>query len=278
MTTIFVSYAKEDAGCAEQINQELEAKGYRVWREPPTLSLQSLLYPRTVEHAILGSAAVILVWSSSAAQSAWVERHIIFAQRLKKPIVPILLDATSLLNTLIIDTTITSQAPCTDTVAHVLPHLPPPDSTDPLILLWEEAAHDSLISIRKRKATIEHAAEMLRGSEYREAALAILEYIAQHDIVSGMRNKASAVIEEDAKKVAQVPPPPFLRPGDSRHIFGARCKNGHISYFDKRRVCVAQEVGVREIEERAGTKLHKLVLKCQECDEELIVHVDCEGY
>ena len=55
---------------------------------------------------ILGSAAVVLVWSSAAAQAAWVARHILFAQRLKKLILPVVLDGTALPNTLIVDSNI----------------------------------------------------------------------------------------------------------------------------------------------------------------------------
>jgi hypothetical protein len=69
MTQIFVLHASNDAQCAEQLRQGLEARGYSTWREPPSLSLESLLYPRTIENVILGSAAVLLVWSNSTAPS-----------------------------------------------------------------------------------------------------------------------------------------------------------------------------------------------------------------
>lgn len=280
MSRIFVSHTKDDAACAESIRQGLEARGYSVWREPPTLSLKSVLYARTVNNAILGSAAIVLVWSGSASQSAWVERHILLAQRLKKPIVPVVLDSTDLPNILTVDNTIAGQAPCVDVTTKLLPHLPAPDSNDPIIALWEQASHDSLISINARKTAIEQASDMLKqeAQPHREAILALLEYIAQHDLMPGVRDKANAVLQEDAKKVAQVPLPPFLNPNDSRHIFAVRCKKGHISYFDKRRVCAAQGEGVREHEKPADTKLQKLVLKCKECGEELPVSIDCEGY
>ena len=69
MTQIFVSHASNDAECAEQLHQGLEARGYSTWREPTSLSMESILYPRTIENVILASAAVILVWSSSAVVS-----------------------------------------------------------------------------------------------------------------------------------------------------------------------------------------------------------------
>src|SRR5437763_11354517 len=96
MTQIFVSHSKEDTECAEHIRQGLEAKGYTTWREPTSLTMESILYPRTVENVIMGSAAVVLVWNSTAAQSEWVERHILFAQQLKKTIVPVGIDGTGL--------------------------------------------------------------------------------------------------------------------------------------------------------------------------------------
>src|SRR5947209_9485663 len=116
MTSVFVSYAKEDGACAEAILKGLEAKGYRVWREPASLTVESILYPRTIENEILGSAAVVLLWSGSAASSEWVERHVLFAQRLKKVIVPVLLDGTTLPNTLIVDRTFSGQVSCGNVV------------------------------------------------------------------------------------------------------------------------------------------------------------------
>src|SRR6266849_430500 len=142
MTQIFVSHASNDAECAEQLRQGLEARGYSVRREPTSLSMESILYPRTIENVILGSAAVILVWSSSAAQSEWVERHMLFAQRLKKLIVPVVIDRTDLPNTVVSVKPITSDPPCTDVMAQLPIDFPQPDSADPLIVLSEQAAHE----------------------------------------------------------------------------------------------------------------------------------------
>lgn len=119
-TQIFVSHTRDDAACAESICHGLEARGYNVWQEPSSLSMESILYPRTIENVILGSASFILVWSSSAASSEWVERHILFAQRLKKLIVPVMIDDTDLLPTLIVNTIITNQVPS----AKVMEQLP----------------------------------------------------------------------------------------------------------------------------------------------------------
>src|SRR5438552_341610 len=152
MITVFVSHTQEDIACAESLRRELEAKGYRVWREPASLSMESILYPRTIENDLLRSAAITLIWSSSAAQSEWVERHILFGQSLKKLIVPVVIDGTGLPTTLIVDTMITSQVPCADVMKQLPPDFPSPNSTDPLIVLSDRAAHEY---IRERKAAID---------------------------------------------------------------------------------------------------------------------------
>src|SRR6266702_1994961 len=271
MTQIFVSHASNDAECAEQLRQGLETKGYSVWREPTSLSMESLLYPRTIENVILGTAAVLLVWSSSAAPSEWVERHILFAQRLKKLIVPVMIDDTDLPTTLIVDTIITSRVPCADVVAQLSPDFPSPNSTDPLIVLSERATHEY---IRERKAAIDQAAEMLQRGEHREAVLSLLEYLAHNDLMMGVRDKAQEVLDDDAKKVTPLP----LRPNESRHIFGVRCKNGHVSYFDKHRVCSAYKEVTRDSRQSAGIELDELHLKCDQCGVEVVAREDCRGY
>jgi hypothetical protein len=96
MTRIFLSYAPENATCAGALRTGLEAQSYTTWREPPYPNPNSASYPHLIETAVLGSAAVVLIWSQHAAQTAWVERHLLFAQKLKKPIFPLLLDHTSL--------------------------------------------------------------------------------------------------------------------------------------------------------------------------------------
>jgi TIR domain len=270
MTRIFVSHTKEDVDCAEHIRQGLEAKGYTTWREPTSLTMESVLYPRTFENVILGSATFVLIWSRNAASSEWVERNILFAQQVKKPIIPVVTDGTDLLNTLIVSTTISGQSSCTEVTAQLLPHLPPEGSTDPLIVLCEKAAHEF---IRMRKEDIDQAADMLKRDEQREAVLAILDYLAHNDLMMGVREKAQEALDADAKKVTT----PAFRPEDSRHIIGVRCKNGHITSFDKRRICSDEVTIVRSVQ-RAGLELDERDLTCGECGVAVKVHVDCRGY
>src|SRR5260370_8455985 len=121
MTTIFVAHTQEDVQCAEQMRKGFEMQGYTAWREPSTLDPSSPTYPRIVETAILGSGAVILVWSASAAKSQWLQRFIAFAQRLQKQIVPVVIDGTSLPPTLLSVEQITGQTPYTTPLPQLLP-------------------------------------------------------------------------------------------------------------------------------------------------------------
>jgi len=305
-TNIFVCYAQKDVECVEEICQGLETKGYSVLREPDPLALETNLHPHARETIILGSAAIILVWSGHAAQSESVARYILFAQQLKKLILPVVLDRTSLPKTLIYDTSIIIQASCSDAVLQLKPYLPVPDSTDPLIRLSERATHEF---IRIRKEAIDQGAEMLKRGEHREAVLAILEYLAHNDLIIGVREKAQKVLDADVKKDE---PPPF-RPDETRHIFGVRCKNGHVTYFDKRRVCALSSSSrsretqpikrlyrkalegeldsertrsTGEISQPMREPFHKTINKyldefslyCDTCNEVVIVRIDCEDY
>src|SRR5438128_1197254 len=133
MVTIFVCHAREDDIYAEEIRKQLERQGYRTWRELQSLDLYSLQYPPTIEHEILKSVAMVLLWSRSAEQSQVITQQALFAQSLKKLLLVIVLDGTSLPNVLIANTIISSQLPPTDVITQLMPHLPAPNSTDPLI-------------------------------------------------------------------------------------------------------------------------------------------------
>ena len=273
MPQIFVSHAPQDAECAEQIRQGLEAGGCATWREPASLSIESILYPRTIENVILSSAAVVLVWSSSAAQSEWVERHLLFAQQLQKLILPVLLDEADLPNTLVAVSPIRGHASCADVAAQLLPRLSPSASEDALLKLEEQAAHQY---IRERKEAIDAAAAMLQRGEQREAVLAMLEYLAHNDLMDGVRVKAREALAPYTKQAAASPAPANAR--DSRHTFGVRCKNGHVSYFDRREVCSAHTKFPRETRQSAGQELDELLLKCETCGVEVAARVDCSKY
>ena len=279
MTSLFLTFAKADQACAEQLRQGLETQGYRVWREPTTISQQLALYARTIEQQILGSAAVVLLWSAEAAQTEQVEQRITFAQSLLKPVLAVTLDTTPVPASL--TASIAAHASCADALVQLLPHLPSPQSSDALLTLCEQAAHEYL---RERKAAITRGAEMLARDEQSDAVRATLDYLAQHDLMMGVREMAQEVLDADTKRHAPAPTQaPFqLRPEDARHIFGVRCPNGHVTYYDKRLVC-SHETLVRLVREGTNATNEREIpmeLPCGTpgCGDVVAVKVDCRGY
>lgn len=244
-----------------------------MWREPAYPDPNSISYPRLLENAILGSAALVLAWSSYAAESGWVERHLLLAQRLRKKVFPIVLDGTNLPNIWVGDAVLLDQVPGADIALSLIeqPAFPSSVSTDTLIVLSEKAAHEF---IRVREEAIEQAADILRRDDphdapLREAVLEVLEYLVRNDSMMRVREKAQKVL--DVSTNSHYPP-------DSRHVFRVRCKNGHVSSYDKRVVCNAYRDVRRELRARGGKEVDELHLTCAECGCCVVVRVDCEGY
>ena len=277
MTAIFIACIENDSQCEEQLRQRLEVQGYNVWHQPTSLTLESITYPRTIENVIAGCAAVVLVWSKSAVSSAVVTRHLLFAQKLKKPIFPILLDQVSLPTTLVGGTPLAVQDTCTDAVAALLTqaHFPQPQSTEPLVLLCEQATDEKIL---RRKEAIDTATEMLKRGEQREAILALLAYLAHSDLMMGVREKAQDALDAIAAAQTVPPLPSFINPADARHMHLVRCKNGHVTYFDKRIVCTAHADIWRKNTKQAGSQPDELHLTCETCNIEVVAYIDCREY
>jgi len=71
VSDVFISYARSTAKQAEQISEALRALGYSVWRDddlPPHRA-----YAEVIQERLIGAKAVVVVWSSEAAKSEWVQ-------------------------------------------------------------------------------------------------------------------------------------------------------------------------------------------------------------
>lgn len=272
MTTIFLSHTDLDVACVQGMRQELEAKGYSVWREPGYPGPADSSFPQLIRNAILGSAVVVLLWSCNAVGIAEIERQVAFARQLKKPLLAVVLDNTAFPATLTGVLSVQSQTPCSDAVAQLLPHLPAAASTDTLLQFWQKAAHEYNTV---RKEAIDLAADMLKRGEHRVEVLAALAYLAQHDLMSGVKEKAQEML--DAHTRANVPP--SFRSDEARHMVSMTCeKCGRVNYFDRRVVCPLKKDGWRAYKTQGGKKLDVLKLACKTCGKEAYVDVDCEGY
>lgn len=89
MARVFVSYAREDVTKAQAIARALEQASFDVWFDQRIHSGSE--YSREIEEALKDAAAVVVLWSQSSVDSAWV-RDEAAEGRDSGRLVPILLD------------------------------------------------------------------------------------------------------------------------------------------------------------------------------------------
>ena len=95
MASLFLSYAREDEEIASTVAQELTKQGVSVWRDRESL-YGGQNWPRALGEAIAANDFMVLLWSSNAATSEFVELEWCTGYALKKTILPCLLDDTPL--------------------------------------------------------------------------------------------------------------------------------------------------------------------------------------
>lgn len=91
MAHIFISYSKQDIVFARHLRRLLEDQGFGVWMDETQIVPSDLWWP-TIEANIKTCGAFIVIMSPRSRPSVWVEREILYAERLKKPVFPILLE------------------------------------------------------------------------------------------------------------------------------------------------------------------------------------------
>ena len=67
----FISYASEDKPAALRLERSLSAEGLSAWVDHENVPSGGLLIP-TLQAAIQDSRNIVVLWSSAAANSAWV--------------------------------------------------------------------------------------------------------------------------------------------------------------------------------------------------------------
>ncbi len=94
-----MSYASQQSSFAQQLEAELKTKGIRVWRDKTNLHAGER-WPKALGDAIAASDAMVLLWSSEASQSDFVELEWNIAVAMQKAVMPCLLDYTDIPPTL----------------------------------------------------------------------------------------------------------------------------------------------------------------------------------
>ncbi|HEX8150120.1 MAG TPA: TIR domain-containing protein [Pyrinomonadaceae bacterium] len=89
MSDIFISYAREDRGRAEQLARVFERQGWTVWWDRELLA--GHVFSKEIAEALAGAKAVIVLWSQSSVASNWVKDE---AQdgAVRDALIPVLID------------------------------------------------------------------------------------------------------------------------------------------------------------------------------------------
>jgi hypothetical protein len=95
VASVFLSYARADTGAVDALEHELRQLKVQIWRDQKNL-YSGQRWPKALGEAIAAADALVLMWSSQAAQSEFVELEWTTALALRKPLLPCLLDQTPL--------------------------------------------------------------------------------------------------------------------------------------------------------------------------------------
>ncbi|MBZ0284626.1 MAG: toll/interleukin-1 receptor domain-containing protein [Anaerolineae bacterium] len=90
MAHIFISYSKQDIDFTRYLRALLEAEGFTIWVDEARLTPSSHWW-KSIEANIEGCSAFVVVMTPESEDSDWVEREILLAEKLKRPIFPVLL-------------------------------------------------------------------------------------------------------------------------------------------------------------------------------------------
>jgi len=129
--------------------------------------------------------------------------------------------------------------------------------------------------IRQRKAGVELARRMLADGQHRQQVRALLQEVANYEIIGTVSDPAKAALAKDDARHAAYPP---RYAPDKKHIAGANCPDLHPNYYDKRVICPGDE---RERVRRLGPDgkpRDEIEVVCTTCGKKFKIYVDCEGY
>lgn len=86
---IFISYSREDRSYIQKLADKLDKEGFTVFVDDRIGVGDS--WWKTIDRAIRSSKALVVVMTPDSQDSSWVEKEIMLAQKIGKPIYPLLL-------------------------------------------------------------------------------------------------------------------------------------------------------------------------------------------
>jgi hypothetical protein len=89
MTQVFISYSRKDLAFVERLAEDLQAAGLEVWYDLFGLE-GGTRWGQEIQNAIEASQCFVVVLSTNSIDSEWVEKEFMYANSLKKKIIPLL--------------------------------------------------------------------------------------------------------------------------------------------------------------------------------------------
>ena len=86
---VFISYARGDSTVREKIQQTLEQAGIHCWVDTQDIT-PGEKWMSGIEDALKQSRAMIVLWSTEAQDSDYIEREFHGAEELNLPIIPVI--------------------------------------------------------------------------------------------------------------------------------------------------------------------------------------------
>ncbi|RLD05606.1 MAG: GTP-binding protein [Chloroflexi bacterium] len=88
---IFMAYSHKDRKKQQLLSSELKKHGYDVWVDDEKIAFGAE-WTNSIEKALQQATALIVLVSENSNVSRWVQQELIYAERLQKPIYPVLTD------------------------------------------------------------------------------------------------------------------------------------------------------------------------------------------
>lgn len=101
MSHVFLSYSRKNTADVAKIAERLRSAGFVLWQDTTNIR-GGMNWQMAIQSGLEQSAVVIVAWSEQARMSEWVTEEIQLARTKRKPIIPLLLDATPLADDLIL--------------------------------------------------------------------------------------------------------------------------------------------------------------------------------
>jgi len=89
MTQVFISYSRKDLAFVEHLAEDLQAAGLEVWYDLSGLE-GGTRWGKEIQSAIQNSQIFVVVLSPNSIDSEWVEKEFMYANSLKRKIIPLL--------------------------------------------------------------------------------------------------------------------------------------------------------------------------------------------